>query len=71
MYGNQTFNRDLRVVYEMIKIYRVVLTDGNKWVVRATSKAQARSAAMVKCKDLDNFGVHIDKIEEVKDPDRV
>jgi nitrous oxide reductase len=55
----------------MIKIYRVVLTDGNKWVVRATSKAQARSAAMVKCKDLDNFGVHIDKIEEVKDPDRV
>lgn len=50
----------------MIKKYRVVLTNGDKWVVKATSEQQAKSAAIVNCPGLKMFGVHINKIEIVE-----
>jgi hypothetical protein len=50
----------------MVKKYRVILSNDNRWVTRASSIEQARAAALVKCPDLELFGVHIVKIELVE-----
>jgi hypothetical protein len=49
----------------MEKNYRIVLTNGDKFVVKASGKESARKEAL-KRKELDRFGVHIDKIELVE-----
>jgi uncharacterized protein (DUF2237 family) len=49
-----------------MKTYRVVLTTGDKWVVRAATLQAARGAALTQCPALRLFGTHIERVECVQ-----